>query len=335
MGAIVPKLQSHATPVPDGYSLLRNDSPQDAHFDDLRAWADAIQRALLAAGLTKQAQRVSRCATELFFDLRADADGVLHHKLASAWFCHFRHCSMCQHRRSLRHKAKFLAALPRIEAAHPLARWLLLTLTVRNCPVTQLRSTIGAMNKGWNRFVQRPEFAQVKGWVRATEVTRNRADDSAHPHFHCLLMVPPSYFSGKHYVTQERWAQVWREVMRLEYHPVVDIRAVRPKMVKGQDGQLVQSKSPLAAAVAEVLKYSTKAADLVESPEWLAAYIRQVHCLKFLTSGGALKGIFKESEDDDLVHVADEEQVLDDPIARLRYDWHPKPKRYARKRAES
>jgi plasmid rolling circle replication initiator protein Rep len=328
MAAIVPRARENSSD--SEYAYLRDESPKDKRFDEARAWADTLQKALVAAGLLRPAERVSQCALELFFDLRPDDDGVLHHKLASAAFCHWRHCPMCQQRRSLRNKARFLEALPGIEKAHPGARWLMLTLTVRNCPVEELRATITAMNKAWNRLTQRSEFQQVKGWVRATEVTK-AADDTAHPHFHCLLMVSPSYFAGRHYVTQARWVQVWREVAKLDYDPIVDVRVVRPKV---RDG--VQVVGALVAAAAEVLKYSTKAEDLAESPEWLAEYIKQVHCLKFLTSGGALAGIFKDKPTDDLVHIDEDggESELGEPVARLRYDWHPRPKRYARKKQQ-
>ncbi|MDI5424891.1 ROK family protein, partial [Salmonella enterica subsp. enterica serovar Kentucky] len=43
--------------------------------------------------------------------------------------------------------------------------------------------------------------AWVQGWIRTTEVTRGR-DGSAHPHFHTLMMVPPSMLSGRDYVKQ-------------------------------------------------------------------------------------------------------------------------------------
>jgi plasmid rolling circle replication initiator protein Rep len=324
MGNIIPHACQNA--IDGEYAYLRDESPKDKRFDEARAWADTLQKALVAAGLLRPAERVSQCALDLFFDLRPDDDGVLHHKLASAAFCHWRHCPMCQQRRSLRNKARFLEALPGIEKAYPGARWLMLTLTVRNCPVEELRATITAMNKAWNRLTQRVEFGKVKGWIRATEVTR--ADDgSAHPHFHCLLMVLPSYFSHG-YVTQARWVQVWREVAKLDYDPIVDVRVVRPKV---RDG--VQVAGALVAAASEVLKYATKAEDLAESPEWLAEYIKQVHCLKFLTSGGALAGIFKDKPDDDLVHIDENgDPELGEPVARLRYDWQPKPKRYARKK---
>ncbi|MDI5829464.1 protein rep, partial [Salmonella enterica subsp. enterica serovar Kentucky] len=42
------------------------------------------------------------------------------------------------------------------------------------------------------------------------EVTRGR-DGSAHPHFHTLMMVPPSMLSGRDYVKQYRWVELWRD----------------------------------------------------------------------------------------------------------------------------
>ena len=74
---------------------------------------------------------------------------------------------------------------------------LFLTLTVRNMPVCELRDALQHMNKSWQRLIKRKEFKAVQGWIRTTEITRGK-DGSAHPHFHILLMVPPSWFRGKH-----------------------------------------------------------------------------------------------------------------------------------------
>ncbi|MEL6118032.1 protein rep, partial [Photobacterium sp. SP02] len=89
--------------------------------------------------------------------------------------------------------------------------------TVRNCPIGDLRSTLQAMNSAWQRLKDRKEFRPVLGWVRTTEVTRGE-DGSAHPHFHALLMVPPSWFTT-HYVKHSRWVELWADVMRLDYLP--------------------------------------------------------------------------------------------------------------------
>jgi hypothetical protein len=221
-------------------------------------------------------------------------------------------------------QARFLKALPGIEQAHPSARWLFLTLTVRNCPITDLRATIRDMNKAWQRLIKRPEFASnVQGWIRTTEVTRGR-DDTAHPHFHVLLMVRPSYFTH-HYVKHERWADLWRECARLDYQPSVHITAVKPKPGT--------SESPMRRAVYETLKYSVTPEDM--QGEWLIELTRQVHKLRFIASGGALKNVLRETEEteQDLL-LADETDAKADEKPELFFDWRRELRRYA-KRSDS
>ncbi len=316
--------------------LLRESSQQDATWDDHRAFADKMMQALHTADLGKYSGRVRDCATALFFSIKPDAaTGEEHFKLKSASFCHFRHCPVCQWRRSMRNKGIFLTQVPLIEEQYPTARWLMLTLTVRNCHVDELRETISAMNKGWKALIQRAEFKAVDGWIRSVEVTRGK-DGSAHPHYHVLAMVPASYF-GKGYVSTATWAKIWKECLKVDYVPVCDARAAKPRTYTDKSGQSVE-KSALRAGAAEVLKYATKGQDLLDGgPEWLATYIAQVHGLKFLTSGGALKNLFKKvkqenESDNDLIHVDVDEEEGGDNNSVLRFDWYRKQKRYGRKR---
>jgi plasmid rolling circle replication initiator protein Rep len=220
-------------------------------------------------------------------------------------------------------QSRFLKALPGIEQAHPSARWLFLTLTVRNMPLTELRTSLQDMNKAWNRLRLRPEFASnVVGWIRTTEVTRGH-DGSAHPHFHVLLMVRPSYFTH-HYVKQERWVDLWRECARLDYQPSVRISAVKP--MHGA----VASESPLRRAVSETLKYSVKPADM--SGDWLIELTKQVHKLRFIASGGALKNVLRETEETekDLL-LADSENEEEKQEPELFFDWRRDIKRYEKR----
>ncbi|MDD0266199.1 protein rep, partial [Shigella flexneri] len=72
----------------------------------------------------------------------------------------------------------------------------------------------------------------LRGGNWATEVTRGE-DGSAHPLFLCLLMVHPSWFKGKNYVKHERWVELWRDCLRGDYEPNIDIRAVKTKTGAG------------------------------------------------------------------------------------------------------
>jgi plasmid rolling circle replication initiator protein Rep len=320
----------------EGLQFLAADSPSDETWDKHREYGDRLSEMLADAAMGRASVRVRDCSEALFFALRSSAEtGELNWKLASAPFCHYRHCPICQWRRSLRTKAIVMSALPTILQQHPTARFAMLTLTVKNCPITDLRQTVLSMNRGWDRLVKRRNWPAL-GWIRAVEVTAGK-DCTTHPHFHALLMLPASYFSGRAYIPTKEWVQRWRQVMRLDYDPVCDIRAIKVKAgiqeaAKGTDARLLA----ISSAVSETAKYATKTEDLLScGPDWLREYVEQVNALKFLTSGGVLKGILKdvrEDEDEDLVHVEVEEPVEGEVEERLSYHWRRKLKRYARKR---
>jgi len=320
----------------EGLQFLAADSPSDETWDKHRAYGDQLSDMLAAAAMSGPAVRVRDCAEALFFALRSSAEtGELNWKLASAPFCHYRHCPICQWRRSLRTKAIVMSALPTILQQYPTARFAMLTLTVRNVPVTELRQTILSINKGWKRLIQREDWPSL-GWVRGVEVTAGK-DCTAHPHLHALLMLPAGYFGGRAYTPTKEWVQRWRQAMRLDYDPMCDIRVIKVKPgsqvpTEGTDWRV----RAISHAVSEVAKYPTKTEDLTKcGPDWLRKYVEQVHGLKFLTSGGVLKGILKdvrEEDEEDLVHVDGEEPVEGEVEERLSYHWRRKFKRYARKR---
>jgi hypothetical protein len=103
----------------------------------------------------------------------------------------------------------------------------MLTLTVRNCSVLDLRRTILDMNRAWDRLVKRKAWPAL-GYVRSLEITRGK-DGSAHPHFHCLLAVPPGYFVGRKYLSTAKWAALWRDALRIDYTPICEVHAVKPR----------------------------------------------------------------------------------------------------------
>jgi plasmid rolling circle replication initiator protein Rep len=116
-------------------------------------------------------------------------------------------------------KARAYKVLPQIVEKYPTHRWLFLTLTQKNVPIGELRDTLTEMNRSFRKMVDYSRFPSV-GWLRSTEVTRGR-DGNAHPHFHCLLMVPASYFSGRGYLKQADWVEMWRKARQLDYNPVL------------------------------------------------------------------------------------------------------------------
>jgi len=310
----------------DQPQFLTDYSPRDRPWDVHRAQAQTVEGVYQGTVFDALAGRIKGCTGHLGF-VWSDPDpetGECHLRLRSAHFCRVRHCPVCQWRRSLMWQARFLKVLPSIEAEHPTSRWLFLTLTVRNCPIDELRHTIQDMNQAWHRLIKRREFdSNVLGWIRTTEVTRSK-DDSAHPHFHVLMMVRPSYFTHN-YVTQKRWTEIWQDCARLGYTPIVNVKAVRPKSGVGSIDQ-----TPLRRAVSETLKYSVKPQDMRD--DWLIQLTQQVHHLRFIASGGVLKNVLREGEEteSDLL-LADDPSATDASEPDVYFRWHRTIRRYVKR----
>lgn len=304
-------------------------SPKDSKWDTQRAITQAMSDFLYQAQrFERWAERMDGCTRTLGFGEVVDPEtGEIKPKLVDTFFCHCRHCQTCDGRRSLVRMGRFREQLPKIEQEHPKARWILLTLTVPNCPVNELRATLQAMNKAWQRLSQRKAFKPVLGWIRATEVTQEKnRPDYAHPHFHCLLLVPQSMF-GKDYVKHSEWLQLWRDCYRDQSITSVDVRTIKGGAMKG------------AVETLKAFNYSMKVDDLINrSPEWILAYMEQVNKLRFLATGGVLKGALKaldeEPSNEDLIHVGHDGEIQEAAKADAvkRATWRPTERRYRMKK---
>lgn len=294
--------------TPNLADLSERDKPWDKH----RANADKVSCHYLGSEFQNYSDRIYDCSEFLDFKLVPDlAQGELKMKLNSARFCRVRHCPVCQWRRSLMWKAKAYKILPKIIAEFPTYRWLFVTLTLRNCPIEDLRSTLTLMHESFKRMTKLKNFPAV-GWIKSTEVTRGK-DGSAHPHFHCLLMVQSSYF-GANYLKQADWVEMWKRSLRIDYNPVLDVQAVK----KGD--------SPMSL-IPEILKYCTKESDLVADRDWFLELTRQMHKMRTISTGGVLKDYLHEleHEPEDLIG---EDNLAEVDEGRLYFTWRRKQKKY-------
>jgi hypothetical protein len=168
------------------------------------------------------------------------------------------------------------------------------------------------MNKGWKQLTKTSAFPAV-GWLKSVEVTRGELGD-AHPHFHVLLVVPAGYFSNN-YLSQQDWRDKWQKVMKLDYPPQVNVKAIK----KGSNPTEI---------VPEVLKYATKESDLTTNKDWLITITTQLHKTKAITTGGILKEYLRtlEDEPEDLIGADNEAEGED--YGGVRFGWQTKDKHY-------
>ena len=304
---VAPKSNDANTQTPALSELSPGDKPWDKH----RSFADAVERHYNGSEFQDYSRRIRDCSQLLSFGLTFQDDSSLKLKLRATKFCRVRHCPICQWRRSLMWKAKAYKVLPKISKKYPTHRWLFVTLTLKNMPITSLKDSLKEMNKGYRRMMQLKVFPAI-GWLRSTEVTRGR-DGNAHPHFHCLLLVPPSYF-GKNYIKQSEWVEMWRKSMRLDYNPILDVQVVK------------QGHQPMEL-VPELLKYCTKESDMVTDRNWFLELTRQMYKMRCISTGGVLKDYLREleQEPEDLVGEGNE---LEEEYGRLYFGWKQFEKKY-------
>jgi len=247
----------------------------------------------------RYAARMEGCGQRLGFYV-AEQEQL---RLATAWFCRVRWCPLCQWRRSLQWKARAYQALPLVTTDFPQHRWLFLTLTVQNCPPSALRTTLQTMHLAFQRLTKLKAWPG-KGWIKATEVTEGQ-DGLAHPHFHCLLMVAPSYFDEPRYLPQKQWQELWKASLRIDYAPIVDVRAIPA------------THSP-TTLVPEVLKYQTKIQDLTQNPNWLLTLTQQLHQTRAIGVGGTLRHYFQANANSSNLDVLEQENSSE---ATLNFSW--------------
>jgi hypothetical protein len=87
----------------------------------------------------------------------------------------------------------------------------------------------------------------------------------------------------------------------------------------------------LADAVAETLKYAVKPADMTKDREWFHELTRQVFKLRFVSTGGVLKDLFKEETSEEDLLLLNEEEETDKSLGSLYFDWHKTKAKYRRK----
>jgi plasmid rolling circle replication initiator protein Rep len=288
-----------------------------------------------------KAARLANCASNLVFVV----DKSDRKKLKLANFCRVRLCPTCNWRRGL----KVFAQLSKIIKAMPdNYRYLMLTLTVPNIYGDKLSDTIDEMTIAVNKLTKFKQFdGIVDGWFRAMEIThdiyptitptlwehskkyyqkvglkmwdKNPNYDKYHPHYHMILAVKPSYFSGSNYMSRLEWAGLWGRALGVDDYRQVDIRPIKGDVLSG---------------VAEVAKYAVKATDYLDEND-ADMTINTVTLLdsvlshrRFVGLGGEFRrlhkllNLTKMDDDQNLVNLDEDAQVDDVGAYELSYIWH-------------
>lgn len=299
-------------------TFLSDASAKDKKWDGHRKKNTELEQIYQASNPHQcYAERMHVCSTFLDFRLVPSED-ELKLKLSRAMFCHVRLCPVCQWRRSLTAHAKALTIIPKVLETYPTYRWLFITLTVKNIPVNNLRDEFKHLNESFKRL-SKLKYFPGEGWIKCAEVTRGH-NGTAHPHFHILMMVKPSYF-GVNYLSIANWKEMWMKSTRLDYTPQVDVKAIKATKTDKTN------KADLIKTLCEVVKYQVKEGDLIRDPEWILEVTDQLHKTRAISTGGILKTYFRELEQEpkDLIGNDGKDE---ETVAHLYAIWRRDCQRY-------
>lgn len=224
-----------------------------------RGRSSVLSDTYLKFGYEKRAFRVAECGSFLEFHVYNDS-----WKLAKSNFCKDRLCPMCNWRRSFKIFSQVSQVMNYLEPKG--YRYLFLTLTLRNEPAERFPDMIQSLYDGWRRLYHENKVFKkvIKGALRFLEVTINHKDHTFHAHLHVVLAVSVGYFSGRDYISQALWTEMWASACNLDYTPIVHIERFKAK----------SGSSGLGSAVAEAAKYAMKDSDyLVDSDTWRSVYV--------------------------------------------------------------
>jgi len=272
-------------------------------------------------------RRIGLCASHLSLWVHLGEERPPEAVLLSARLCNQRFCAFCEWRRVRAWRARLFGGLAAFALEHPTHRPIFLTLTVRNPELERTGETIKHLHDSFKRFRQ-CAFFPTGFWFRRTELTVERGDASfnkptrTHPHMHVLLLVPASFY-GKNYVKKSEWTAQWQMAARLDYTPVVDVRAAYVYPSATGEGASV------GGVAFEAAKYMAKATDLAAMGPKLPELHHQLKGQRMFAVSGPLSAFIKASEPEG-EELTDKGSLPADLSAGLKVDvkWNPEAAAY-------
>lgn len=286
-----------------------NENEKVAYRQRLKSAANDIAEHYFSRISTQtQGRQIKNCAPQL-----RTYPGSANGTFTDAWYCKHRQCPTCQWRKALKWRSRMheiLDTTPEVLAG----KWIYLTLTTRNCYVTDLRATIKEMNAAFQRLKKR-EFwsSNVIGGIKFIEVDQSHYDEqSAHPHFHCLIQVRPSMHQGNNYVSEVKWAEEWQACLQVYFCPHI------------YSGRLTGQGDELSNKILSAVSYSMKPRPHTPSRGWFLSISEEMKGMRLIEPFGQMRDWFfnlKFQEDSELQAQREEIRAGHNPIMH-RWDQH-------------
>lgn len=218
---------------------------------------DKIAKKLYKCGLKERADRMNNCANVLEYVYCKNC-GKVHIKRAN--LCRDRFCPICSWRLSLQRVGEMQRLVDTLQNGYPELTYSLVTLTVKNCEVSDFSDTLQKMSKAWNLAIsQRGLRPRIFGWARSTELTYNKATHQLHPHYH---IITAWHSDQDRQSCEDAIKDAWISASQRD-GLIADIKAQDARSIAS--GHETEVEKVLKATV-EVFKYAVKTNDMDTMP---------------------------------------------------------------------
>lgn len=205
-------------------------------------------------------------------------------KIVKAIRCKDKFCPVCQKIKSTKNALAIEAMYNYLKDTTKL-NYLFITLTAPNIKGNELNKELLSYSKSFERMLKTKKLLKInKGYIAKLEITYNAEEDTYHPHYHILMVVPNQYFKNPdYYIKQNEWLEIWQKAKRDKNITQVDVRKVQNKNIDG-----------ISSEVLELAKYMAKSADYFNSLDVFETYYNETHKKRFMRYGGLFKQALKE-----------------------------------------
>lgn len=294
-------------------SIVNEDSQKVKSVTEIQKWTEkkksskemAKKLNMLGGNYKSRAIRMEQCGDVLIQTVCPVCGET---GTTTAKLCRDRLCPTCQWRLS---RARYAQMMQCIEIMKPALLECkgfcqMITLTIKNVPLSELKSAIKEMHSAWTRLNHKKPYRQTMAWSKNLEITINKRTREAHPHMHILL-----FWKGEQRSEAEAAAKClseqWKAALNIDYLPQTDTRNA---YVKHKQADIIPNENDaIIEASKEAAKYTTKDSQLQKLSLFeLSQFAEAVAGIRFASYGGLLKKIRSK------LGLSDEDYTFNDRV---------------------
>ena len=174
---------------------------------------------------SRASKDILNCANQLNYI--EDTQG--HKRMQNTFFCHNALCPVCEVGRYNRDSARLYRVIRYIHTkSDDHMENLFGTLTMQNVDEENIRHAIEQLNYSWYKLKNYKAIKPyILGTIKRIEVKTNNDTGTFNVHIHIIMLVRPTFYSGKARLNHSQWSSLWSKALKQGY--TADIKVSRVK----------------------------------------------------------------------------------------------------------